>query len=109
LDRALAKNPDERYASGAELVAALRHVTETQALPTMMIPDAVDPDAKTIIMLPRSAVSAAAATELVTRAVSAKIPAPKTQTVARPQPAATVAVAARPARPVRPATTVVEA
>ncbi|HEY6211945.1 MAG TPA: serine/threonine-protein kinase, partial [Vicinamibacterales bacterium] len=64
LDKALSKQPDDRYATGAALVKALRHVTETQALPTIAVPDAVDPMAKTIVMLPRSAIAAAAGTEL---------------------------------------------
>ena len=60
LDRALSKEPDQRFQTGAELVKALRQATATQALPTMAIPDAVDPEAKTIMMLPRSALAAAA-------------------------------------------------
>jgi len=61
LDRALAKEADQRFQTGAELVRALRQATATQALPTMAIPDAVDPEAKTIVMLPRSALAATAA------------------------------------------------
>src|SRR5436190_2581226 len=76
LDRALAKEADQRYQTGADLVKALRQATATQALPTMAIPDAEDPEAKTIVMLPRSALAAtASAAAALKPAASARVPA----------------------------------
>ena len=82
LDRALSKEADQRFATGAELVKTLRNVTKTEALPTMAIPDAVDPEAKTIMMLPRSAlaVTAAATAAVAKPPATVRVP-PKTRQV----------------------------
>ena len=89
LDGALAKNPDERYPTGAELIAALRRATETQALPTMEIPDAGDPLARTIVMLPRSATQTATVTATQPLAHSGRAPAARTPGAQRTSPART--------------------
>src|SRR5579862_2794998 len=89
LDGALAKNPDDRYPTGAELIAALRRATETQPLPTMQVADKVDPNAKTIVMLPRSAIQAMATAATQPMPQSGRAQAAqggKTRTVARTAP-----------------------